>query len=230
MVDPPRTDTLPPIPAPPSDAPRRVVLGPAPLAPAAPIAPVRPPINRQRVIGQSIALALALLAVFAGSWLLADQLNPRRGVGPLLTPEDQGRTHIAVGQPHPTYSSSPATSGWHREEWPPTRIMTTTVEDEVSVHMMEHGNVFVFYDCSATSDCATLQGQLAKVVQSELDARAGEGVYLAPRPLPDKHLVALAAWAHLQYLDRFNAEVAHAFINSYTGAMNESKPVLTPTP
>ena len=57
------------------------------------------------------------------------------------------------------------------------------------------------------------------MVQRELDARAGEGVYLAPRALPDGHQIALAAWTHLQYLDQFKEGAIQAFFRTYLGVI-----------
>ena len=61
-----------------------------------------------------------MLALIVIAWVLADSLSAN-AIGPVLTFPDQGHDHIAPGQPHPTYNSDPATSGWHREEFPPTR-------------------------------------------------------------------------------------------------------------
>src|SRR5205085_1778806 len=108
-----------------------------------------------RTIGRVVGLAVALVAVAVIFWQVQDMLSAA-AIGPVLTFPDQGHTHIGPSDTHPPYNSDPATSGWHREEWPPARIMTTTVQPEVYVHMMEHGNVFVFYDCPSGGDCDTL--------------------------------------------------------------------------
>jgi hypothetical protein len=65
-------------------------------------------------------------------------------------------------------------------------------------------------------------------VQRELDARAGEGVYLAPHALPGSQLIALAAWTHLQYLDQFKEGAIAAFFRTYLGVMSEAAPMPTP--
>jgi hypothetical protein len=231
---------------------RPAATGSAPSAPLAPAvfvappaappvprdAPAPPPVEgarnaaapaRQRVIVRGIAAILGLVALSVLAWFVFDPLGTD-GVSPVQTFPEQGRIHIAPGQPHPPYNSIPATSGWHREEFPPTHILTAPIEDEVSVHVLEHGNVFIFYDCSSGGGCDQLRSQLTAVVQTELDLRAGEGVYMAPYRLPNGHKLALAAWTHLQYLDKLKESVIRAFCDTYLGVMNESKPVLPPTP
>ncbi len=173
-----------------------------------------------RTVGLAVAGLLALVLVGVVVWTASDLLNPNRGVGPLLAFADQGHTHIAPGEPHPPYNSDPATSGWHREEWAPAHVMTTSVASEVSVHLLEHGNVGIFYDCSS-GDCPDLQRQLTDLVQTQLAARAGDGIYLFPQALPDHHKIALASWMHLQYLDRFQADAIRQFITTFIGAVKE---------
>jgi hypothetical protein len=218
---------------------RRVVIGatpapdrtlPAMAPPAAGSLPPAamagsPPGVRRALTPRSLGLALAgvltLIVLGLAVWTVAEQADPNYGVGPLLELPDQGHTHIAPGQPHPPYNSNPATSGWHREEWAPAHVMTTSIASEVSVHLLEHGSVAIFYDCAASGDCATLQRQLTDLVQKQLAARNGDGLYLFPQALPDHHLIALASWMHLQYLDRFRADVIEQFITTFIGAVKE---------
>jgi uncharacterized protein DUF3105 len=199
-----------------------------PAHPAVPAARKAAAPARQRVVVRGLAVVLGLVALSVLAWFVFDPLGTD-GVSPVQTFPEQGRIHIAPGQPHPAYNSIPATSGWHREEFPPTHILTAPIEDEVSVHVLEHGNVFIFYDCSS-GGCDQLRSQLTAVVQTELDLRAGEGVYMAPYRLPNGHKIALAAWTHLQYLDKLKESVIRAFCDTYLGVMNESKPVVPPTP
>ena len=215
-------------PPPPAAPLRRVILGPAPspaIAPATaavPPAPARPrPFPTPRTVGLAVAGVLALVVLGLVAWTVAEQSDPNYGIGPLMELPDQGHTHIAPGQPHPPYNSNPATSGWHREEWAPAHVMTTGIASEVSVHLLEHGNVAIFYDCAAGGDCATLQRQLTDLVQKQLAARNGDGLYLFPQALPDHHKIALASWMHLQYLDRFRADVIERFITTFIGAVKE---------
>jgi hypothetical protein len=212
-----------PITPPPPAAPlRRVILGPAasPAMPPTSAAPSRPA-ARPRTIGLALAGVLVLVMLGLVAWTVAEQTDPNAGIGPLVEFPDQGHTHIAPGQPHPPYNSDPATSGWHREEWAPAHVMTTSIASEVSVHLLEHGNVAIFYDCAAVGDCATLQHQLTDLVQKQLAARNGDGLYLFPQTLPDHHKIALASWMHLQYLDRFRADVIERFITTFIGAVKE---------
>lgn len=214
---------------------RRVIVGPSPGPAPVPLAsvPPTPPaavtgspgaVRRTitpRTLGLALAVALTLIVVALVVWTVAEQSDPNYGIGALLELPDQGHTHIAPGQPHPPYNSNPATSGWHREEWAPAHVMTTTIASEVSVHLLEHGNVAIFYDCAAGGDCATLQQQLTELVQKQLAARNGDGLYLFPQALPDHHKIALASWMHLQYLDRFRADVIEQFITTFIGAVKE---------
>ncbi len=213
---------------------RRVIVGPAappvgsvPARAAGPPASVRatpaPALagtRRPRTVGLAVAGLLVLVLVGVVVWTASDMLNPNAGVGPLLAFADQGHTHILLGETHPPYNSDPATSGWHREEWAPAHVMTTSVASEVSVHLLEHGNVGIFYDCGA-GGCPELQQQLTDLVQTQLAARAGEGIYLFPQALPDHHKIALASWMHLQYLDHFQSDAILQFITKFIGAVKE---------
>jgi len=205
---------------------RRVILGPAPSPAIAPATAASPtvravPTLAPRTVGLAVAGVLALVVLGLVAWTVAEQSDPNYGIGPLMELPDQGHTHIAPGQPHPPYNSNPATSGWHREEWAPAHVMTTSIASEVSVHLLEHGNVAIFYDCAAGGDCADLQRQLTELVQKQLAARNGDGLYLFPQALPDHHKIALASWMHLQYLDRFRADVIERFITTFIGAVKE---------
>jgi hypothetical protein len=192
---------------------------PSPAVPPA-LAPARAPL-RPRTVGLAIAGLLTLVVLGLIAWTVAEQTDPNYGIGPLMELPDQGHTHIAPGQEHPPYNSNPATSGWHREEWAPAHVMTTEIASEVSVHLLEHGNVAIFYDCASGGDCATLQSQLTDLVQKQLAARNGDGLYLFPQALPDHHKIALASWMHLQYLDRFQADAIQRFITTFIGAVKE---------
>jgi hypothetical protein len=212
---------------------RRIVVGPT-VAPGGPLVPqparaaVASPAQavprsgpRPRTIGLALAGLLTLVVLGLVVWTVAEQMDPNYGIGPLVEFPDQGHTHIAPGEPHPPYNSDPATSGWHREEWAPAHVLTTTIASEVSVHLLEHGNVAIFYDCASGGDCATLQRQLTDLVQKQLAARGGDGLYLFPQTLPDHHKIALASWMHLQYLDRFQADTIQKFITTFIGAVKE---------
>ena len=58
---------------------------------------------------------------------------------------DLGGTHLAEGDPLPTYNSDPPTSGPHSPASAECGIYTSEVPDVVQVHNLEHGTVVIQY-------------------------------------------------------------------------------------
>ncbi len=103
------------------------------------------------------------------------------------------RSHVPVGASVPGYNSNPPTSGPH---WPdPTSRGTHNEElsDEILVHDLEHGEVWISYHPRIPEDIKTELQAIAKSFSK---------VVLTPRSKNDTD-VALAAWGRL---DKFNLE------------------------
>lgn len=104
---------------------------------------------------------------------------------------DQGRTHIQVGEAHPTYNSNPPSSGWHYASPVDPGFYDKAILDEYIVHNLEHGDVWIAYRPSVGKD-----------VVEKLRAFAGARMVISPREANATD-VALVAWRHV---DAFNIE------------------------
>jgi len=160
----------------------------------------------------SIAI-LFIFSLFAGS--LPITLGSKDGPdGPGDRITSQGRTHINRTESHPPYSTVPATSGWHFDDYSaPARwdIYGESLPDEVLVHNLEHGGVGIHYDCP--DGCDDLIAKLEEV------ASRATKVIMSPYPnLGSK--IALTAWTFIDKFDEFDEERIEAFVNAHVSSPN----------
>ena len=128
---------------------------------------------------------------------------------------EQGRDHVPLGAPHPAYNSNPPTSGWHTPETAPWGWQRTTIPDEVLIHNLEHGGIWISY--RDPSDTA-LAEKLERLV-----SRYRSKVIVTPRPGNDSP-IAVAAWGRLLKLQTFDEQQIVAFINAYKNKGPERVP------
>lgn len=142
------------------------------------------------------ALALGLLVY----WLVSPG-----STGAVQTFAIQGQLHIARGQTHPPYNSTPPTSGWHyADAVAPPGVHTQPIPNEVQVHNLEHGEVMVQYDCPEA--CPETVTALEAIVRTY-----PKKVLLAPYPGIGRR-IALTSWGKLAYLDRVDEPFIRGFI------------------
>lgn len=141
----------------------------------------------------------------------------------------QGHKHFAEGESTAFhYNSDPPTSGPHKELFNDTFVSPAPLPKFLQVHLLEHGNVLLQYNCECP-DVAAALSQIAfeydaqQVPSNHLqplpaDVQAAEegglAVILAPYP-GMKHKVALTAWTRLATLDRVDKSKIESFINAY---------------
>jgi hypothetical protein len=165
-------------------------------------------------IGAGI-VALGLL-VF---WLV----SPYTGgaVGGVQSFPIQGQLHIARGQTHPPYNSTPPTSGWHyADAVAPAGVSAQPIPDEVQVHNLEHGEIVIQYDCA--DGCPDTVSALERIVRTY-----PKKVVLAPRPGMSAAVgrpIALTAWGRLAYLDTAD----EAFIRRFIADRKDKGPEVFP--
>jgi hypothetical protein len=192
-------------------------------------------------VGLLVSVGVLVVGLLLGGWLWLDSQG---GVGAVLSGKacadcgkiieyaDQGHDHIAKGATHPAYNSDPPTSGWHREEF--VKDMSAAeipegIEDEVAVHMLEHGYLIAWYRCPAGTDCTAIREGLIRIAKAvPQDARYR--LYVVPR----SHLsepnatIALSAWQHTMYLTGFDDKQVRDFVARFGGAVQEGMPQPTP--
>lgn len=141
----------------------------------------------------------------------------------------QGHTHLQPGEPDDfVYNSNPPTSGPHREIFTDTFISPAPIPKYVQVHLLEHGNVLLQYNCS----CPDVASALASIAMtydihlipsnelqpSAADVQNGEeqGLAVIVAPYPGmKSTIALTAWTRLGMLPALDKGKTLSFINSY---------------
>ena len=141
----------------------------------------------------------------------------------------QGHKHFAEGEStNFDYNSNPPTSGSHKEVFSDAFNSPTPLAKYVQVHLLEHGNVLLQYNCNCPDIAGALyqiayryDGQLIPPNQlqplpSDVQAaeEAGQAVIVAPYP-GMKQKIALTAWTRLGTLDAIDQEKITSFINAY---------------
>ncbi len=166
--------------------------------------------QRRRSLAIYGGIIVAVLVV--GGLIARSALRP----GPGEAIADQGQIHIAFGQPHPAYNSNPPTSGWHTgDQVLPWGTRRTEVPDEVAVHNLEHGGIWISY--KDPSDTA-LAGKLEAIA-----SRYRSKVLVTPRPKNDSP-IAVAAWDRLLKLNAYDEKRIVEFIDTYKNKGPEQVP------
>ncbi len=126
------------------------------------------------------------------------------------------------------YNSDPPTSGFHREIFSPAFVSAVPLPKYVQVHLLEHGNVLLQYNCP----CPQIAQQLAEIAV-DFDSRllppgtvqptpkqiqgieeGGLAVVVAPYPTMT-HTIALTAWTRLATMPAVNKADVVSFINQW---------------
>ncbi len=171
------------------------------------------------VIGLALAMnqrnRSGLAEVRGGRNAAAGLSQPAARVGVVERFDDQGGTHIQLGQPHPAYNSNPPTSGWHTPQTANWGAFRHKIADEIIVHNLEHGGIWISYRDP---------GDTALVEKLEaLAARYRSKVIVTPRPGNDAP-IAMAAWTRLLKLDAYDEERIVKFIEAFKNKGPEQVP------
>ncbi len=168
--------------------------------------------QKRRRLTRLVVVAGVIVAV-AGAvvWGVRAATRPKPGVAY----EIQGATHIGPGEPHKPYNSSPPTSGWHLPVPAAWGYYPTELPDELVVHNLEHGGIWISYrDVKNT--------QLAEKLEA-LTRRFPTKVIITPRPKNDSP-IAVAAWGRLLKLDNYDEDQIVAFIYAFRNRGPEQVP------
>jgi hypothetical protein len=170
--------------------------------------------------GVALISFLFILALFLPGLPFAIGGDAPTGPGQQI--KDAGTAHVAPGQEHAPYTSTPATSGPHyAQPLAPVRwgIHTQPLEPEEYVHNLEHGGIAIFYDCP--EGCDALVGQLSDLV-NEFIGKNGK-VLMAPHPNMDTR-IALAAWTFLDTFENFDEDRIREFVVAHESSSNAPEP------
>jgi hypothetical protein len=128
------------------------------------------------------------------------------GRPPIVSVADQGRAHVAPGEPHPAYNSNPPASGWHYAGTAPWGFHNAELPDELLIHNLEHGGIWITY--KDDQDAAVVDPLVA------LAREFPRKLVVTHRPTNDSRL-AVAAWGRLMKLDRYDRGVIVDFYNRF---------------
>jgi hypothetical protein len=147
----------------------------------------------------------AVIVLAIGFWIFRSVTAPLPGEHF----ESQGNAHLAdATSPHEPYNSNPPTSGPHLPPIPKPGIYTQPRLPEDLGHFMEHGGVWVLYNCP--DGCDQEVQQLTQLVNDAIDS--GRPAALAPFPSMDPGFAAVA-WQQLIKLDAFDGGKIDNFIS-----------------
>ena len=113
--------------------------------------------------------------------------------------------HLRQGEHPSPYNSNPPTSGMHNPQPPNWGIYGETLPDEIVIHGLEHGGIWISY---RDKDPETIR-QLEDIAR-----RYSSHMILTYRPADDS-LIAVAAWGRLLKLDKFDSGQIYNFIARY---------------
>ncbi len=167
--------------------------------------------KRQRLQRMLTTVAVVVIVAAAVAWGVWAATRPKPGIAYPA----QGQAHIGPGESHPSYNSNPPTSGWHLPAPAPWGFYTNGLPDELLVHNLEHGGIWISY--KNPSDTALVEKLEA------LSKRFPVKVIITPRPKDDSPIV-LAAWTRLLKLDHYDEQQIIAFINAFKNKGPEQVP------
>ncbi len=152
---------------------------------------------------------LIAVAIIVGLALLV-QSNTAQASAPGERIPVLGRNHIQPGQSHTPYNSDPPTSGDHYPEPIPAGYYDTPQADEYLVHNLEHGHVWIAFDCSKLTNCDDVKNKLRALVQDYNQWK----IVATPRQNKDAP-IAVAAWGWLLKLNSYDEGAIKRFIDAW---------------
>lgn len=201
-----------------------------------------PPPAARRVKSATLALiavVVIIIAVAAGSFVHARRaassavVTATPAASPGIFFKSQGhqghRGENLSYIEHFKYTSNPPTSGAHREIFSTSFINDKSLPKYIQVHLLEHGNILLQYNCFSCPDVvADLTaiahkfddrlipfGQAAAAPADVQNAEEqGQAVIVAPYDAMNAK-IAVTAWTRLEVLDRVDQTAIYDFINAY---------------
>ncbi len=162
----------------------------------------------------SLVLSIGLILLLSGYFAGRDQAAMSGGTsGPGQAFPDLGHAALSRGQPHPSYNSSPPTSGAHVPE--AVASDDATLNDDQLLEALQLGNVVIVYGTRTPPAGLTQFTRLAAPAFTPELAASGDAVILARRP-GTTGLVALA-WTHLLRVDAASDPQLAQFVGFWLG-------------
>jgi hypothetical protein len=161
--------------------------------------------------GAIAAAVLVGIVIWASRTGRSAQPNPAATLPnrPVVSVPNQGREHVAPGQPHPAYNSNPPASGWHYPTTAAWGFHPNQLPDELLIHNLEHGGIWIAYRDDQDSALVDPLVALAREFPRKL--------VITHRPANNIPL-AVVAWDHVMKLERFDRT---AIVDFYTRFKNK---------
>ena len=162
----------------------------------------------------SLVLSVGLILLLSGYFAGRDQAAISGGTsGPGQTFPDLGHAPLSRGHAHPSYNSSPPTSGAHVPE--AVTSDDATLNDDQLLEALQLGNVVIVYGTRSPPAGLTQFTRLAAPAFTPALAASGDAVILARRP-GTTGLVALA-WTHLLRVNTASDPALGQFVTFWLG-------------
>jgi hypothetical protein len=168
--------------------------------------------RQQMFLTSTVILVISI--VMAGIWAF---IQPKQGGIDNLesnvhidveTFKSEGRDHIEVGDPTPSYKTFPPTSGSHSTKIVDYGYYENPLPFELLVHNLEHGDIIIYYKPSVTNDTKEHLQYIGELTHK------GSGVIVVPNEKIEGEVVA-TAWTKRMILSTFNEEKIGKFINEF---------------
>lgn len=163
--------------------------------------------NKWRKVRNLTVWLLFIVLVVVGVWRVIAYSKKAQTNKPGVEIPDQGANHIQPGQEQGfVYNSNPPTSGPHFPTWAPWGAHEEILADQLLIHNLEHGGVWIAYKNPENKDLA----EKLKTIVSDFSVK----VVLTPRPQNDSE-IAVAAWDRILELETFDEKQIREFIKAF---------------
>ncbi len=162
----------------------------------------------------SLAVAFAAIALLSGFFAGQDEAGVAGpDVGPGVAFRDLGHVHLRPGQPHPTYDSSPPTSGAHVPQ--PVTADNRPLSNDQLLEALELGDVVIAYGTPAPPPGLRAFARSVAAPFTPALAASGQAVIL-DRRAGTPGIVALA-WARLVRVATAQDPLLRQFVQYWLG-------------
>jgi Protein of unknown function (DUF3105) len=173
--------------------------------------------RRRLIVAALVILGVGLLAAAV---LFMGQAISKPAPG--RTVPDEGRNHVAQGEPI-EFRNNPPASGNHYPTWARSGVYAEPQHPGNWVHNLEHGYIVILYNCPG--DCPDLTQQLRQFYDSAPRSQKYGYQKLVITPYADMdHRIAAVAWNRVDEMDELDLERLSSFYRTYLEKGPEDAP------